>query len=610
MSNIDPSKATIDRVTRELLERSLQDGVETIWHRFSAQQPQCGFGLLGICCRHCLIGPCRIDPFNEEISRGSCGVDADTIVSRGLLRHVCAGASSYTDLTMDLLDYAQAIVEGRCKDLTVADKARLEELAKLVDVDPQGKDEIKLLAEVVDEVSRDLGSLFRSKIFERNVPQEIRETYIGMGLRFRGALREIVESLHKTHEGVTTDPEDLLLHSLKIGLYALWVSAYLAYTLQDILSGTPSPRKGPMGPRAISEDYVNIVVRIAKRPLLKKLVEIAKSKETEQEAINMNALGVNVLVPANFMMSEVILSTGMVELFVVDYLCTMQGIVDACKKYHTKLVTTSHIGRIRGAEHVEVTPDNMTEALKKIVKMALENFKNRREEKMYTPRTPPEQAMIGWSVEALRSYLKGSLEPLANALKDGTIRGIAVVYGCTTPKVVHNYGHVEVSKGLIRNNILVLGTGCWNVAAGLAGLLKPEARQLAGEGLAKLCAEYNIPPCLSFGGCADNARIMRLLVEISQILKVPFNRLPIVASAPEPMAEEIMALMFGMAASGIVVHSGVRLPLLGSKLVKEWLEERLEKIIGGKLFIETDPSKAVSVLVEAVEEKRRRLGWS
>ncbi|NPB00945.1 MAG: anaerobic carbon-monoxide dehydrogenase catalytic subunit [Crenarchaeota archaeon] len=610
MSNIDPSKATIDRVTRELLEKALQDGVETIWHRFSSQEPQCGFGLLGICCRHCLIGPCRIDPFGEGASRGSCGVDSDTIVARGLLRHVCAGASSYTDLTMDLLDYAYAVAEGKCRDLSIADRARLEELAKLLDIDPQGKDDVKLATEVVEEISRDMGSMIRSKIFEKNVPKEIREIFTGLGLRFRGVLREIVESLHKTHEGVSTDPEDLLLHSLKIGLYALWVSAYLAYALQDVLSGTPSPRKGPMGPRAISEDYVNIVVRIAKRPLLKKLVEIAKSKEMEQEAINVNALGVNVLVPANFMMSEVVLSTGMVELFVVDYLCTMQGIVDACKRYHTKLVTTSHIGRIRGAEHVEVTPENMTDALKKIVKMAIENFKNRKEEKMFTPRTPPEQAMIGWSIEALKSYLKGSLEPLANALKDGTIRGVAIVFGCTTPKVVHNYGHAEVTKGLIKNNILVLGTGCWNVAAGLAGLLKPEARQLAGEGLSKFCAEYNIPPCLSFGGCADNARIMRLLVELSDILKVPFNKMPIVASAPEPMAEEIMALMFGMAASGVVVHSGVRLPILGSKFVKEWLEEKLDKLTGGKLFIEVEPSKAVKVLSEAIEEKRRRLGWS
>jgi len=300
----------------------------------------------------------------------------------------------------------------------------------------------------------------------------------------------------------------------------------------------------------------------------------------------------------------------MVELFVVDYLCTMQGIVNACEKYHTKLVTTSRIGKVRGAIHIDVNPENMDEAVKKIISLAIENFKNRKEEKMFTPKTPPETAMIRWSIESLKSYLKGSLEPLANAIREGQIRGIAIVFGCTTPKVVHNKAHVEITKGLIKNNIIVFGTGCWNVAAGLAGLLKPEARQLAGEGLSKFCETYNISPCISFGGCADNARIIKLIQEISTILKTPFNKLPVVASAPEPMAEEILALMFGMAASGIVVHSGVQLPILGSKFVKEWLEEGMEKITGGKLFCETDIDKAVKTLVANIEERRRRLGWS
>ncbi len=609
--SIPKKEITIDKTTKELYDKSIQDGVETIWERFEKQQPQCGFGLLGICCRHCLIGPCRIDPFGEGAQTGSCGVDADTIVARGLLRHVCGGASSYTDLTMEMLDYLAAVADGRCKALSIVDRSRLEELAKIFNIDTSDKDDIKLAGEVCEAICQDIGKITsKSVVYEKNVPDEIKEVFKKFDIEPRGILREITEALHKTHEGVCTDPEILLLTCLRLGLLSLWVSAYLAYAIQDVLSGTPSPRKGPMGPRAISEDYANIVVRIAKRPLLRKLTEIAKSKEIEQEAMNMNYLGVNVLVPANFMMSEVILSTGMVELFVVDYLCTMQGIVRACEKYHTKLVTTSRIGRIRGATHIEVNPENMDEAVKNIVKLALENLKNRKEEKLFTPKTPPETAMIGWSIESLKSYLKGSLEPLANALKDGQIRGIAIVFGCTTPKVTHNRAHVEITKGLIENGIIVFGTGCWNVAAGLAGLLKPEAKQLASEGLAKFCEQYNIPPCLSFGGCADNARIVKLIHEVSTILKMPINKLPIVASAPEPMAEEILALMFGMAASGFAVHSGIQLPILGSRFVKEWLEEGLEKITGGKLFCETDVERTVKTLVSIVEDRRGKLGWS
>ncbi len=608
-TKIDPTKVTSDKTTQELVEKSLEAGIETIWHRFGKQQPQCGFGLLGLCCRNCLIGPCRIDPFGQGPDRGSCGVDADVMVSRNLLRHVVAGASSYTDLLMDVLDYLLAVGEGRCKDLSIVDKARLEELCKVLEVPSEGRDELTLAREVSTKLLAELSSPRKGTIVEKIAPRELVELWSSLGILPRGPAREIVDALHRTHEGVCLDPEELLLSCLRVGIVALWQSAYLAYAVQDVLAGTPSPRKGPIGPRTISEDYVNILVRIAKRPIMRKLIEIAKSKEFEQEAINVNALGVNVLAPANYVMSEVVLSTGQVELFVVDYLCTMPGIVQAAEKYHTKLVSLSRSGKVRGGILVEVTPENLGEKLREVVKLAIENFKNRREEKLFTPKTPPETAMIGWSIEALKSQLKGSLEPLASALREGKIKGIAILFGCTTPKVVHNKAHVEISKYLIKNDIIVLGTGCWNIAAGMAGLLKPEAKSLAGPGLSKFCEEYGIPPCLSFGGCADNARIMRLIAEVADILKVSFNKMPVVASAPEPMAEEIVALMFGMAASGVVVHTGVPLPIYGSKFVVEWLSSRLEKLTGGRIFYEEDPEKAGEALVKTIEERRRELGW-
>ena len=608
-TKIEPSKVTSDKTTQELVEKALEEKIETIWHRYSSQLPQCGFGLLGLCCRNCLIGPCRIDPFGQGAQRGSCGVDADVMVARNLLRHVVAGASSYTDLAMDVLDYLLAVGEGRCKDLSIVDKARLEELCKVLDVPVEGKDELTLARDVATKLIAEFSMPRTGTIVEKTAPPELVELWRGLGILPRGPAREIVEALHRTHEGVCLDPEELLLSCLRIGITALWQSAYLAYALQDVLAGTPSPRKGPMGPKTISEDYVNIVVRIAKRPIMRKLVEIAKSKEMEQEAINVNALGVNVLAPANYVMSEVVLATGQVELFVVDYLCTMPGIVQAAEKYHTKLVSLSRSGKVRGGLLVEVTPENLGEKLKEVVKLAIENFKNRKEEKLFTPKTPPETAMIGWSIEALKSQLKGSLEPLANAIREGKIRGIAILFGCTTPKVVHNKAHVEITKELIKNDIIVFGTGCWNIAAGMAGLLKPEARTMAGPGLSKFCEEFGIPPCLSFGGCADNARIVKLIAEVASLLKVPFNKMPVVASAPEPMAEEIVALMFGMAGSGIPVHTGVPLPVYGSKFVVEWLTSRLEKLTGGKIFHEADPAKAAQELVRIVDSRRRELGW-
>ena len=47
-----------DEVTRFMYKQARQDGMETIYERFAKQQPQCGFGTLGICCTLCTEGPC------------------------------------------------------------------------------------------------------------------------------------------------------------------------------------------------------------------------------------------------------------------------------------------------------------------------------------------------------------------------------------------------------------------------------------------------------------------------------------------------------------------------------------------------------------------------
>ena len=39
-----------DEVTRFMYKQARQDGMETIYERFAKQQPQCGFGTLGVCC--------------------------------------------------------------------------------------------------------------------------------------------------------------------------------------------------------------------------------------------------------------------------------------------------------------------------------------------------------------------------------------------------------------------------------------------------------------------------------------------------------------------------------------------------------------------------------
>ena len=58
-------KRSADPATARMLDAMAKNGIESVWDRAEAMQPQCGFGELGICCRLCFMGPCRIDPFGE-----------------------------------------------------------------------------------------------------------------------------------------------------------------------------------------------------------------------------------------------------------------------------------------------------------------------------------------------------------------------------------------------------------------------------------------------------------------------------------------------------------------------------------------------------------------
>ena len=60
---------SIDKAAQQMLRITEQKGVETIWDRYEAQTPVCEFGKMGICCRICDIGPCRISPFEDGPKR-------------------------------------------------------------------------------------------------------------------------------------------------------------------------------------------------------------------------------------------------------------------------------------------------------------------------------------------------------------------------------------------------------------------------------------------------------------------------------------------------------------------------------------------------------------
>ncbi|MEM0037149.1 MAG: anaerobic carbon-monoxide dehydrogenase catalytic subunit [Candidatus Korarchaeum sp.] len=620
-------QVSIDPTVPQLLEKAERDGVETAWHRYLAQQPQCGFGLLGDCCRNCNMGPCRIDPFGYGPSRGICGATADTIVARNLMRALAAGAAAHSDHARDIIEVFRGIVDGWAKDYRIADEQKLLGVAKALGIEVDGKGALEVAREVVEVAEMEFGKPGNEPLRFLNAyaPKRRKELWSKLGITPRAIDREVTEIMHRTHMGVDADPLSLIAQGLRAALADGWSGSMMATMFSDVMFGTPKPIRIWSNLGVLREDAVNVMVH-GHNPLLSmKIAEVAKDPELVELARGLGAEGgINVVgmcctgnevlmrlgvpIAGNFLQQELAIITGALEAVIVDYQCLMPALVDVASCYHTKIITTEPKARIPGAIHIEFDKAKAEESAKKIVRLAAENFKNRVKERVFIPKEKME-AMVGFSVEAILSALGGTLEPLADALRSGKVKGIAGVVGCNNPKVRQDSSHVAITRELIANDVLVVGTGCWAIAMSKHGLFKPEAAELAGPGLREVCKALGIPPALHMGSCVDCSRMLIALAALSEHLGVDMSDLPVVGSAPEWYSEKAVSIGSYFVASGLFVHLGTVPPVLGSPKVVEILTKGAEELLGGKFFVETDPHKAVKAMLEHIREKRRKLGW-
>lgn len=610
----------------DLIEEAEEDGVKTAWHRLLEQQPQCGFGLLGVCCRNCAMGPCRIDPFGAGPTKGVCGAGADTIVARNILRMIAAGAAAHSDHARDVVEVFKGVAEGRLQYYKLTDVEKLKSLAEVLGISKEGKDEHETARELAEVLEWEFGKPGKEPLkMLALAPKKRIKVWEMLGVMPRAIDREVCECMHRTHIGVDADPASLLLHGIRTSIADGWSGSMMATYLSDILFGTPKPIKSEANLGVLKEDYVNIIVHGHNPILSTKIVEVAMSEEMQKLAKKYGAKGVNVagmcctgnevlmrlgIPPAgNFLMQELAIITGAVEAIIVDYQCIMPAIVDVAQCYHTKVITTEPKGRIPGAVHIEFEPEKADEIAKEIVKIAIENYPNRPRERVNIPKHKIEM-VAGFSVEAILEALGGTLEPLINALREGTIKGIVGIVGCNNPKVKHNHSHVTLTKELIKNDILVVGTGCWGIAAAMEGLMSPKAAELAGSGLKAICEALGIPPCLHMGSCVDCSRILIVLGALAEALGVDIPDLPVAGSAPEWMSEKAVSIGTYFVASGVFTHLGIVPPVLGSQKVTKLLTDDIEDLIGGKFYVEPDPVKAAETIYSVILEKRKKLKWS
>lgn len=616
---------SIDSASQIMLRKAEKENIETVWDRYEKQLPQCSFGQLGVCCRNCNMGPCRIDPFGEGAEKGICGATADIIVARNLLRMIAAGAAAHSDHARDAVLTFKKMSEGKAGSYNIKDEVKLFSLAYEYGISTEGKSPLEVASRLADVLLMEFGKQDGPILSTRRAPESRLKLWTELGIEPRGIDREIVECMHRTHMGVDNNATHILLQGLRTGLSDGWGGSMIATDVQDILFGTPQPKRSTVNLGVLSRDKVNVIVHGHEPILSEMIVEAAEDSELLKLAQATGAKGINVSgicctgnetlmrhgtpIAGNFLQQELAVITGAVEAMVVDVQCVMPSLGELTGCYHTKFISTSPKADFPNTLRMEFHEEKAYETAKEIVRIAVENFPNRNKEKVNIPEEKQE-CMIGFSAEAILNALGGSPDPLIDAIKSGAVRGIGAVVGCNNVKVTHNYGHINLVKELIKNDVLVVTTGCNAIACAEAGLLVPEAAKLAGEGLKAICKALGIPPVLHMGSCVDISRILLLSSAIAKRLGVDISDLPAAGAAPEWMSEKAVSIGAYVVSSGVYTVLGTVPAVLGSQAVTALLTKGLNGVVGASFAVEPDPFKAADLILERIDEKRKALGLS
>ena len=160
---------------RAMIMRAREEGIETVWDRLAAQQPQCGYCSLGVSCRNCSMGPCRVDPFKEGPQKGVCGADADIIVARNLGRTIAAGAAAHSDHGRDVLEVFAELAEGRTSGYELRDETKLMALAGELGIETADRATDEIARDVADAMLEDFGTRKKAIGFSNRAPDPRRE---------------------------------------------------------------------------------------------------------------------------------------------------------------------------------------------------------------------------------------------------------------------------------------------------------------------------------------------------------------------------------------------------------------------------------------------------
>ena len=617
---------SIDPAACGILDYANSVGIETSFSRAADFKPcTIGNGQSGVCCKNCYMGPCRI---TKDGQVGICGATVETIAARNLARAIAAGAAAHSDHGRDLAFTLQAVALGEAQGYEVRDEAKMYSVAAKHGIPTKGRTIKEVALDIANKAIGEFGQQRGQLSYLSVAPPKRQQIWKEQGVAPRGIDREVVEILHRTHMGDDQDASHILTAAMRTALADGWGGSMWATDISDILFGTPSPKVGEVNLGCLKDDEVNIIVHGHEPTLSEMIVTAVMDPDLIEYAKSKGANGINLAgicctsnevmmrqgIPSagNFLNQELAILTGAIEAMVVDVQCIMQSLTGVASHFHTEVITTSPKVKITGATHIEFDEHHALDIAKSIVKRACDNYANRGETRI--PQNASQAVVPGFSHEYLNYMLGGfyrqSFRPLNEAIATGRIRGVAADVGCNNPGMTQDKAHMDVITALLKNDVLVVSTGCGALAAGKYGYLKGEAGlDKVGPGLREVCEAIGIPPVLHLGSCVDNSRILTVLSQMATEggLGDDISDIPAVGLAPEWMSEKALAIAAYAAGSGAYVIMGVRNPVDFADAVTDIISTEWEGRFGGKLEFVVEAEEIVRKTLEHIDKKRAAL---
>lgn len=624
---VDVKDLTICKSTQQMLAKARRDGVSTAFDR-AIDMKACPIGADSACCKHCAMGPCRLNARDPYGKVGVCGATIDTIQARNFARMVASGAAAHTDHGMAMVDLFREVVNGHIKEYRIKDTGKLINVAQSIGIETEDRSIKEIATDLYEELERTYTQVEGEIPFAKRVPEKTLETWRKLGIVPRGAMREIMELMHRTHMGVDQHYENITKQCSRTALADGWGGSMVATEISDILFGTPTPVAVDVNMGVLKEDHVNVIVHGHEPNMFESMLVSVNEPTLVQAAKDAGAQGINLVgmccsgaemmsrhgVPhaGNFMSTEAIIVTGAVDAMCVDIQCIKQGLVSVADCYKTPVITTNTRAHIEGATHIEFDDHDPQKCTDEVIIKAITRFKNR----TAAIEIPDirNTGIHGFSHEYINYMLggsfRGSYTPLNDNIINGRIRGVAGVVGCTNPRVKQDWVHVELVKELIKNDVLVLQTGCSQISLAKEGFLTPEAAYLAGPGLKEVCETVGMPPVLGLGSCVDNSRILIAASEMVRVggLGSSIADLPAVGAAPEWMSEKAISIGQYFVASGVYTVFGVTFPIVEETKFHKLLFDGLERQGLGKWGFSADPYEMARMMIAHIDKKRKALG--